>query len=667
MSDNIFHVASIAGIKRDGTAYDSNEYTDGVWVRFQRKRPRKIRGYRELTNGLSAPSRGMYLSTTGGVNTLVSGHSMGVDQVVFDNDLTSIQVRQLVFSYDIPVAAVPNIEANLPIYLNGDQAQRFTKTATTYTYPGTAPTTYQNNDNLWQFDVAFSPVTGKQSLLAHPGRNLFNIANEINTPVFFGALDATSPMFALYDLQKVPATDGTFTTVGSTAMGATTITLTSVEGIRLNGSVTGTGIANNTTVTAINSETNTITISPGTSAMIADSGSITINRSQINAVPIQVSGGCTYLSPFIFVFGNTGLVKNCSFDTLAQQVDPYHWSGADYPQANETNVGATKVVQILPVRGGANSPSGLIWSLNGLVRVSYVTQNIGSSTIFWKYDQVSNQISVLSSQSIIEINGLYYWLGNDAFYLYNGVVRDVPNEQNYNFLFDNLNYVQRQKVFVMHNSRWNEIWWFYPDGANSENTNAIIHNYKENLWYDAGFAEGARRTAGIYSQTFRFPICCGYDTYPVQNVTGGTNQLFSLWQHEIGTDAVRGLNVEPILSTYTTADFGFVSQADSTGAGQGSGAVQNINRWTRIIRVEPDFNMTGTMTIQVIGRSYANDEDTEDDSKEYPFGNRTGKVDMREQRRIIRLKFTSNEIGGDYETGRIMCILEQGDERGYGS
>jgi hypothetical protein len=40
---------------------------------------------------------------------------------------------------------------------------------------------------------------------------------------------------------------------------------------------------------------------------------------------------------------------------------------------------------------------------------------------------------------------------------------------------------------------------------------------------------------------------------------------------------------------------------------------------------------------------------------------------MREQRREMRLKFESNIVNGNYETGQILLSADFGDERGTGN
>ena len=163
------------------------------------------------------------------------------------------------------------------------------------------------------------------------------------------------------------------------------------------------------------------------------------------------------LHPYTFVYGNKGLIKNCSAGNTND------WVSAD---SNETNVASTKVVKGLPVRGGSNSPSGLFWSLDSLIRVSYnpttVTIAGSAESFYWRYDIVSSQTSILSSQCVIEYDGIYYWIGADRFLMYNGVVKEIPNSMNQNYFFDNLNYSQRQKVYATKVPRFGEIWWFFP-------------------------------------------------------------------------------------------------------------------------------------------------------------------------------------------------------------
>jgi hypothetical protein len=129
-------------------------------------------------------------------------------------------------------------------------------------------------------------------------------------------------------------------------------------------------------------------------------------------------------------------------------------------------------------------------------------------------------------------------------------------------------------------------------------------------------------------------------------------------QHEIGTDAINGQNVSAIESYFETNDLGLVSGGPSQPTADGQ------NRWLRLERVEPDFVQSGDMSLIVTGPPFAQGVDKE--SVPYVFGPNTGKIDMREQRRELRLKFISNTAGGDYQLGKLLLNAEVGDARPYG-
>ncbi len=65
----------------------------------------------------------------------------------------------------------------------------------------------------------------------------------------------------------------------------------------------------------------------------------------------------------------------------------------------------------------------------------------------------------------------------------------------------------------------------------------------------------------------------------------------------------------------------------------------------------------------MIGRPYAQEDDQI--SPPYVFSPDTGKIDMREQRRELRLRFVSNTINGNYQLGRLLLSANVGDVRGY--
>lgn len=826
MGQKVFSLDTQPGIQRDGTVFDKNFYTSGQWVRFQRGRPRKIGGYRVMSDQLTGPSRGVWLNAQNGINYIYSGYNNGLQSFGVDN--------------------------------NGVGAGFTNYTLSNFT---------ASNNNLWQFDGFYDVAgSGVQSLLAAPCQNLNDITNTINSPVLIGDIvGSTMSQIGVFTASMVLNSTTTMslaitntligagqsisgtgipasTTVVSSTLSAPNLAAVAVTGVagecsctstaglfvgqtvRTSGTLTGTatGIAANTTYYIITTDfatTFTLSATSGGAAIVTTAGTTTglvFTLGQFQAVTISnaatassgattitfnnnisVSGGVVSLHPYVFVYGNNGLIQNCAAGNTND------WVSAD---ANATNVATGKIVQGLPVRGGSNAPSGLFWSVDSLIRVSYIG-GTGTPAQYWRYDIISSQSSIMSSQCAIEYDGVYYWCGVDRFLLYNGVVKEIPNTMNQNWFFDNLNYNQRQKVWVTKVPRFGEIWWFYPRGNATECTDAIVYNVRENTWYDVGQSTGAYRSAGYFSQVFAYPIEASWkttesvvvfsaayvlttgsffaysDTYQtsaallqivsgtgvasgsnVKSITssaiktlgaitggtlytngtytnvsltggsgfnakativvsgasvtsvtitakganyivgdvlsataasiGGTGSGFSIpvtaiyaqaielslaatststetltfstppdlinfYQHEIGTDEINGQEVTAIPSSFETNDLGWV------GGGPSQPAAEGLNKWLRVDRIEPDFVQSGDMEVYVTGRPFAQAEDVT--TGPYVFGETTGKVDMREQRREIRLRFVSNVAGGNYQLGKVIITAEIGDTRPYGA
>jgi hypothetical protein len=134
--------------------------------------------------------------------------------------------------------------------------------------------------------------------------------------------------------------------------------------------------------------------------------------------------------------------------------------------------------------------------------------------------------------------------------------------------------------------------------------------------------------------------------------------MIQVFQHEVGVDKVDGQDVLAVESFFETSDLGWVAGGPSQPAPVG------MNKWERLERVEPDFLMEGDMSLIVTGRPFAQSADKE--SQPYVFDKNTGKIDMREQRREIRLRFISDVAGGDYQLGKTLLHSDVGDTRPYG-
>jgi hypothetical protein len=528
-------IASKPGIKRDGTKFEGDFYVDGQWVRFQRGLPRKIAGYKAISNYLSEISRGMKTYTENGFTFVHSGSSEYLERFTLDQNGNASAVTD-----------------RTPVTIN------------------------ISNENAWQFDVLYDSINliPSNKLIPQVAENLGSLYNSIGGQLFVGDLRATDR------LVEVP-------------------------------------------------------VPPGVSA----------------------SGGVCVLHPYLTVFGTDGSIG------WSAPGDPTNLTG---PGSGNARVAAQKIVRGLPLRGGpGNAPAGLYWSTDAVVRASFV----GGQQTF-QFDTISSQSSILSPNSVIEYDGIYLWCGVDRFLMFNGVVRDIPNDLNINYFFDGLNRAASQKVFAFKVPRFGEIWWCYPRGDATECTHAIIYNIREQTWYDTQLPNDGR-SAGEFATQFATPLLTGVKfnenkAAPVIRETEAgdirvtetgdirilyTNDNYKFWQHETGVNEVDINNLNAIQSYFETADISDL-------------VMQGKNKSLRCELLEPDFVQSENMTVQIVGRSNARAKDIAGEVKTIvpnpstPFEQ---VVFFKEIRREMRFRFESNIINGDYQMGQVIAHIEEAD------
>jgi len=223
----IFSLVVQPGIKRDGTVFQADQYTDGVWCRFQRGDPKKMGGYRSIFTSVTGIYRGLFSQPSGGVNYIFGGNAFELDVFItgttygvgsgpFPVKMLPGNVLVPLVSYSSPTFVVAGdvttvFTAGTKVILEQVVgATEYTVLSSTFATPNTTVTlttaftetptsVWLANDpiftpdpvggpyrNLWQFDAQYSPMGGALYVLAHPGLNLENIDNGVATQVLIG-------------------------------------------------------------------------------------------------------------------------------------------------------------------------------------------------------------------------------------------------------------------------------------------------------------------------------------------------------------------------------------------------------------------------------------------------------------------------------------------------
>ena len=121
------------------------------------------------------------------------------------------------------------------------------------------------------------------------------------------------------------------------------------------------------------------------------------------------------------------------------------------------------------------------------------------------------------------------WMGDNGFWLYNGYVLPLACDV-WDYVFNNLNELQKSKISCEMNSAFGEITWHYPSGSSTEIDSYVTWNFRENHWALGSLCRLSGVDAGINAQ------------YPLRVYTDGY-----VYEHEVGFNY--GAGVMPFLES----------------------------------------------------------------------------------------------------------------------
>lgn len=274
----------------------------------------------------------------------------------------------------------------------------------------------------------------------------------------------------------------------------------------------------------------------------------------INSAGIAVSEGDRHLQVF-------GANANGS-----AAVDPLliRWSSQedllDWEERRDNTAGSLRISagsRILAHSRGRQE--SVIWTDIGMNTLTF----IGPPYTFG-INSIASNVSIVGPNAAVEARNQIYWMDLNAFRFYNGSVNTVPcTVQSY--VFDDFNWLQRQKVVAGHNSRFNEVWWWYPSASAAENNRYVAYNYIDNYWVIGAMS----RTAWLDASFTGYPIAWGIE-----------NSSNLLLEHETGVNYIDGATTYPISS--------YIEGSDLT--------LLEGESFAFISRIAPDFTRTGSST-----------------------------------------------------------------------
>ncbi len=243
----------------------------------------------------------------------------------------------------------------------------------------------------------------------------------------------------------------------------------------------------------------------------------------------------------------------------------------------------------------------------------YSMQFVGPPFTF-AFQQVSDTAGSISENCVSMVEGAAYWMTQNNFYVFDGSVQSLECSV-HETVFDNLSKNQIEKVTSGTNTKFNEIWWFYPSTSSSTIDKYVIYNYVDRTW---SIGSSLNRTAWNDYNIFAVPLAADIDGY--------------IYEQESGYNNV------------TTAMTAFIE----TGFFNGDETGNNMYFMDKII---PDtkFESGTDIKFQLKSKRYPNG--TETTKGPFTLTSSTNKLNLRARGRSFQAKYFSDAVDTQWRLG----------------
>lgn len=190
-----------------------------------------------------------------------------------------------------------------------------------------------------------------------------------------------------------------------------------------------------------------------------------------------VSLGCNQFSVDTDLDGDFGAALVRWSDNDLNDKDIFDWG------PRSTNTSGGKVLEKGSVISGyiQTNKEKIIWTDTAM----YSMRNIGPPYVY-SIDVIGENVSILSPNAATVVGDVVYFMGDESFYAYRGVVQPLQSSVE-DYVFHNMNKSEYQKIYCVTNQRYNEVTWFYCSTNSFEIDSYVTYNYIDNVWYIGNF------------------------------------------------------------------------------------------------------------------------------------------------------------------------------------
>ena len=333
----------------------------------------------------------------------------------------------------------------------------------------------------------------------------------------------------------------------------------------------------------------------------------------------------------VFLFGTETTIGTAStqddlFLRFSSQEDYTDWT----PVATNT-AGSFRIQDGSKIVAATRSRNAvLVWTDTSLHALQFVGAPFTFSLV-----QLGGGCGAVGVHSTVDINGVAYWMSQNAFFLYDGTIRKLPCSVQ-DFVFEDFSAAHQPETYAGVNSEFNEITWFYASNGSNYIDRSVTYNYLEKTWYTNTLARTTWTDYGVYQE----PYATLYNptSLPtIPTVLGVTNGATTYYQQETGSN------------DNLTAMTAFIQSGDFD--------IQDGQQLLHVSRGIPDFkNQTGNATITMNFKTYPND--TSSTTVTRTVSSSTTKFDTRGRGRQTNLKIESTDLNADWRYGTLRLDVQ---------
>jgi len=225
-----------------------------------------------------------------------------------------------------------------------------------------------------------------------------------------------------------------------------------------------------------------------------------------------------------------------------------------------------------------------------------------------------------------------------------------------------------QMVSAGLNNLFGEVIWFYPTTGSSVVNKMVAYNYFDSSPQRPVWTVGTlARTMWEDSAVFGSPHALEYDaaTDTSFDVVGNTEGSTIYYEHETGTDQVKGGATTAIVATISSGDFDISQRRGITGQSTGMADLRGDGEFImKIRRFIPDFiSQTGNTQVTIQLRDFPNDTQASSALGPFTVSSSTKKVDTRARARAVALKIANTTTNQSWKLGTFRLDIQPDGRR----